>query len=234
MSEGPRRSDGARRSSEGLLIGALAVAAYAGFAAVMMLDDSGRAPNAAHAGVPVDAVRAATAATATAARTDAPARAAPGVGVGRVIPDPSTRAADPTSRSTVGVQTRSLGASTVDVARTTDAVVGAQGDDGDVRLQFLVKFERDQAMAWRDRYLANPGETRAEWARFASANSAFAGLKLERMSYSGEATLEFEGSAPASPAAARALSDDIVRRLNAADGVEYAEPNLVGVREDVR
>jgi hypothetical protein len=52
------------------------------------------------------------------------------------------------------------------------------------------------------------------------------------MSPSGVATLELEGSAPSAPAAAQELSDDIVRRLSAADGVEYAEPNLVAAREE--
>jgi hypothetical protein len=129
------------------------------------------------------------------------------------------------------VRTRSLGGA--EIAGVGDGVVGSPDGAGGVTLQFQVKFEDAEAARWRESFLADPDATRAEWERFARSNSAFSGLKLQLPpNRSGVATLELDGGAPAAPDAQQELSDDIVRRLNAADGVEYAEPNLVGVREE--
>lgn len=126
----------------------------------------------------------------------------PPVGVGETIPDPGVRSA---------------------------AGVGVQTGEPEARLQFLVKLE--DGSAWRDRFLENPAAARAAWTEFTQSHPEFAGLRLERMSYSGEATLELESAAPESAAAQQALSSEIVGRLRGAEGVEYAEPNLIGGRE---
>ena len=128
------------------------------------------------------------------------------------------------------------GASLIRVAAAADGdggleVGGERPVGGNLHLQFLCKFEEEQALAWRDRYLDDPAAAREAFERFADANPAFAGLRLERMNYSGEATLAFDGPAPLSLAEIEELSHTIVSRLSAAEGVEYAEPNLVGVRE---
>ncbi len=238
MSEGSKPIVSGRRGGEGLVLGAIAVAAYVGFGAVMMLKD-GPTP-VAHAGVPVDAVRAVTAAAATdqasaasasaPAPTSVPSARPPAVGVGEVIPDPNRNTAEAVANP-VGVRSRSVGGAAIQ--QFSDGVVGAADGAGGVTLQFQVKFEDEEAARWRERFLADPDGARREWAQFARSNAAFAGLTLQLPpNGSGVATLELDGGAPAAPAAQQELSDDIVRRLNAADGVEYAEPNLVGVRED--
>jgi hypothetical protein len=98
-------------------------------------------------------------------------------------------------------------------------------------LQFIVKFEGELGEEWRDRYVADPAAAREAFAALGRRDSAFAGLRLLRMNNSGEATLAFDGPVPPIPAVARELSADIVRRLSDAEGVEWAEPNLVGLRE---
>jgi len=190
MSGSPQSGPGRRPGGESVALVTLAAAAYIGFAAVMMLDDSGRAQAEARADGPSGAVQVAQA-------TSRPTR--PGVGVGEIIPVP-----------------------------------GADVDAADVAsgpLQFLVKFEGDQAMAWRDRYLADPDECRDAFREFARTHAAFAGLRLARVSYSGVATLEYAGPAPATPEGRLEMTDGIVRRLSAAEGVDYAEPNLIGRTE---
>ena len=104
--------------------------------------------------------------------------------------------------------------------------------DANAPLQFIVKFEDAVARRWVERYVADPNGARTAFAEQMRGNSAYAGLRLVRMNNSGEATLEFEGAAPPIPAVRRELASDIVRRLNAAEGVEYAETNLVGLREN--
>jgi hypothetical protein len=217
MSDEPKPIVSSRKSGEGLVLGAVAVAAYVGFGAVMMLQD--RDSEAAHAGVPVDAVRAAV------AGGDAQQ---PAFAVGEVI-DPSRNSADATAAPIGG----SRGVSVAQAEDLSDGVLGASDGAGGVTLQFQVKFDDAEAARWRERFLADPDATRRQWDEFARTDSAFAGLKLQLPpNSSGVATLELEAAAPDAPAAQEALSDDIVRRLNAAEGVDYAEPNLVGVRED--
>jgi hypothetical protein len=216
MSEAPKPVSSGRKG-EGLVLGAVTVAAYVGFGAVMVLGDGSQA------GVPVDAIRA------VAAASDR-GEPAVGVAVGEVIPAPPRNSADAVANP-VGVRTRSLGGAQIE--RATDGVVGASDGAGGVTLQFLVKFDEAEAARWRERFLADPNATRAEWEQFARTHAAFSGLKMQLPpNGSGVATLQLEGGAPEAPAAQEALSDDIVRRLNGADGVEYAEPNLVGVREE--
>lgn len=216
MSEGPKPVVSSRKG-EGLALGAVAVAAYVGFGAVMIMGDGSQA------GVPVDAVRA------VAAASDGGEPAA-GVAVGEVIAEPTRNTADAVANP-LGVRTRSLGGAQIE--RATDGVVGGSDGAGGVTLQFLVKFEEAEAARWRERFLADPNGTRAAWEEFARSNTAFSGLKMQLPpNGSGVATLQLESGAPEAPAAQEALSDDIVRRLNGADGVEYAEPNLVGVREE--
>jgi hypothetical protein len=198
---------GARWGGESLILGVAAVAAYAGFAAVMIFDDGVRSRHTAQAGVPVDAVRAATAAS-------------------------RNLAAPTANRPSATSPTPARGVGGAVVAQAGDGTVAIDGDGGPL-LQFIVKFEPEEATRWRDRYLADPEATRREWARHAASNAAFAGLRLAQPpSASGVATLEFDGPVPGAASAARELSADIVRRLNAAAGVDYAEPNLVGLRED--
>jgi hypothetical protein len=207
---------GARRGWEGPVLGVVAVAAYAAFAAFTMFADGPASRNKAHAGVPVDAVRAATAAS----RDAAPA----------AVRAPRVNTADPVGNSNVRVRSPGGGPALAQVGNGEVAV----GGGADTSLQFIVKFDAAEATRWRDRFVADPEGARAEWARFASQNPAFSGLRLERMTYSGLATLELEAAAPGSAEAVRQLSADIVRRLNAANGVDYAEPNLVGVREEAQ
>jgi hypothetical protein len=212
----------------------LAAAAYLGFGAVMMFHEGGRPGTAAHAGVPLDAVLAVTegatdrsAPAVAPAATPRPRPAGPAFSVGEVIP-PGANTAE-----AVGLAIpadRSLGAA---VERFNDAgVAGANDSAGGSRLQFIVKLADGET--WRDRFLDDPAAARQAWAEHVRANPAFAGLRLERMSYGGEATLELEADAPSTPAAQMELARDIARRLSAAPGVEYAEPNLVGVRESVQ
>jgi hypothetical protein len=230
MSGSSEHHAGARRGGEGLILGAAAVAAYVGFAAVMIFDDGARARHSAQAGVPVDAVRAATAASRD-ARAAAAVRSP--TGADAVSSRPRANTADAVSNTSVLAQDRGRGSAAVGAAGAGDGVVGVDTGDGGARLQFIVKFEPAEATRWRDRFLADAEGTRAEWARFAASSSAFAGLRMQLPpNSSGVATLELEGEAPGSPAAAQELSADIVRRLNAAAGVDYAEPNLVGLREE--
>lgn len=229
MNDTDHRASTAHQGGESVVLGALAVVAYVAFAAFAMLHDGGRPGGGeALAGVPVDAVRAAAAArdpVGVDAIEDPVENAGPaenvGVAVGRPIPEDG---AEPDV--TVGVATsRSLGAA--DIQELRDPAVAA----GNV-LQFLVKFEEDEAMAWRDRYIANPADAREAFEAFAARNSAFSNMRLTRMNASGVATLEFDGPAPASQDAARQLSSELAGRMNNAAGVEYAEPNLVGWREN--
>jgi hypothetical protein len=200
--------DGRRR--DGMIVAALA--AYAGFAAFLWPHETG---GAAHAGVPVDAVLAVTAASGGGGTVEAPPRT-PRVRSDAVIPE-GANVAEPAGN--FDAQTR--GSATADPASPAD-----------LPMQFLVKFEDAEAAAWRDRYRANPNETREAWDEFARENAPFSGLKLAQPpNYSGVATLELAEPAPETPAAAQELSEDIVSRLSAADGVEYAEPNLVATRE---
>lgn len=215
MSQGKDRkaAEGAGIGGEGMWLAFMAAAAYLGFCAIMMFTDGGRPGAAALAGVPVDAVLAVT-----------EGRGAPTtVGVGRIIePERNTANAvvfeDETLRGG-GVR-----------AQANQGVVGVGAPDGPARLQFLVKLSDGEA--WRDRFLDDPNAARQAWNEFARGSSAFAGLRLVRMTYSGEATLELEGDIPPVPSVQREMANDIAARLRAASGVEYAEPNLVGVREN--
>jgi hypothetical protein len=209
---GPTKSGG-----EGMWLAILAAAAYFGFGAVMIFHGGGRPGAAAHAGVPLDAVLAVT----RGAPNDS---AAPPVGAGE---PPGGYTAD-----TIIFEEEPRGSGAAVTAQAAGGVVGVGGPDGPVRLQFLVKLRDGET--WRDRFLDDPAAARQAWADFARDEPAFAGLRLVRMSYSGEATLELEGDAPSSPAVQREMAADIAERLRAAPGVEYAEPNLVGVRENAQ
>ena len=97
----------------------------------------------------------------------------------------------------------------------------------DRRLRFIVKFRREEGDRWWSRYQADPGRTRSAFDDLARSNAAFAGMRLEQMSPSGVATLEWQGAAPQSADEQQKLSAEIVKRLGAADAVEYAEQNQV-------
>jgi hypothetical protein len=227
MSETPHRTDGGRESAVMIII---TLAAYIGFAAFTMLHDGGLRGGGAQAGVPVDAVRAAARANGADGgpvsdrpTAEATSRQTPAYGVGRIIPDPSSAASD--LRGNLVPQSRDPGGANIEE-------VGPAGPGG--QLQFLVKFEDAEAAEWWGRFQANPGETREAFSDFARGSAPFTGLRLLNMSPSGVATLELEGAAPSAPAAAQELADDIVSRLSGADGVEYAEPNLVAAREEIQ
>jgi len=135
--------------------------------------------------------------------------------------------------------TRSLGGGAARANERSPTILSGPGDItiapdmpiGNLNLQFLVKFDGEEGVRWRDRFLDDPNAARAAFEEMGRRNSDFAGLRLVSMNYSGLATVEFVGDPPAAAAAREALSDDIVRRLGAATGVDYAEPNLVGWRE---
>ncbi len=223
MSDGDDRQavrNGAPRiGGEGMWLAFMAAAAYLGFGAVMMFSDGGRPGTAAQAGVPLDAVLAVT--QGSSVTQGASNAAPPAVGLGRIVPEGRN-----TADAVVFEAGPGLGGGVA--AAQADGVVGV-GAPGGAKLQFLVKLQDGET--WRDRFLDDPNAARQAWSDFTGRNSAFAGLRLVRMSYSGEATLELEADAPPSPQVQREMADDIARRLRAASGVEYAEPNLVGVRE---
>ena len=191
-------------SGDSVLLGVAAFAAYVAFAAFALLHDGGRA---APERVESERMESETGPEAVAG---------------------AENVAEATSFATPSGAGRSLGA--LDVQSVT-AAGDARG--GNLHMQFIVKFKGDAAVEWRDRYIEDPAAARAAFARFAAQNPAFANLRLERMTYGGEATLSYDGDAPADARALEALSRQITARLNAAEDVDYAEPNLVGVREDV-
>lgn len=97
-------------------------------------------------------------------------------------------------------------------------------------LEFIVKFDEAQGQEWVRRFTDDPKAAREAFLAAARSQPGFRDLALRRMTASGTATLVFDGALPPTPAERDALSAEILKRLNAAPGVKYAEPNLVGWR----
>jgi len=235
MSDAQHRAVTAHGDGDSLLFAGVAVVAYVAFGVFAFLHDGSTSTPV--AGAQDEAAHIAVAVSNDIAPTDA-AREAERIIAGETG-DPSTTTPDTAGEVRL---TRSLGGAPARVgdpgpgAVTAPVGTAAASSARDVpgahlNLQFVVKFDREEGLRWRDRFLENPNEARAAFEAMGRRDAAFAGLRLVSMNYSGLATVEFVGAPPSAPAAREALSDDIVRRLGAASGVDYAEPNLVGWRE---
>jgi hypothetical protein len=91
-----------------------------------------------------------------------------------------------------------------------------------MQMEIVVKFKDDARVKdiidlfWRDQAAA-----RARFATFRASRAEFAGLRLERVTYSNELVLVPDGPPPA-PAALRAMA----RALAASPDISYADPNM--------
>lgn len=213
MSTRQERAYGAGAGAN-IMVGAVAAAAYLGFVATAFLTG---------AGTPA---------------ADAPARppAAIADGLGD-RPGPLDPAVDPDRVASVEGAATSFPARDADLAVGLGPVTpeGMMGDvlgamPADAPLEFVVKFDSATAQPLIDIFVDDPQAARDRFDAMARANPAMRGLHLKRINLSGEATLAFEGAPPPNMEARDALTSDIVKRLETAPGVEYAEPNLTAWR----
>ncbi len=97
-------------------------------------------------------------------------------------------------------------------------------------LEFIIQFEPAAGEELRDAFLRDPAEARSLFAERAQRDPRFAGMRLDQVSWGFQAKVSFREWTPRDPAERFAFAQEVVSRLSDAEGVSYAEPNLVGVR----
>jgi hypothetical protein len=92
-------------------------------------------------------------------------------------------------------------------------------------MEIVVKLKDDSKIKdiidafWKDQPSA-----KAKFEAFKASHPVFAGLKLDRVTYSNELVLVNDGTTP--PAGRLAAMREIARKLNSAPDISYAEPNM--------
>lgn len=101
----------------------------------------------------------------------------------------------------------------------------APGAAANMGMEIVVKFKDDGKVKdiidsfWRDQ-----GSARTKFETWKASRPEFAGLKLDRVTYSNELVLVHDGSAPVAERLPEMKT--IVTKLAAASDISYAEPNM--------
>lgn len=92
-------------------------------------------------------------------------------------------------------------------------------------MEIVVKFKDDRKVKEiTDAFWKDQGSARTKFDAFKSSRPEFAGLSLDRVTYSNELVLVHEGGG--APAARLAAMRDIAGKLKGVGDISYAEPNM--------